>query len=128
MPIDPLGFTLLTIARDVKIQVEFNPAQVSEYRLIGYENRALAAKDFNDDTKDAGEIGAGHTVTGSPDLYHLVRAAFVNKGSSLNRWCISNGVNRQTAEKALQGERRSKSAEKLLLSILKDAGLSIDAR
>ncbi len=60
---------LVTIAKDVKIQVEFNPARVSHYRLIGYENRALAARDFNDDRKDAGEIGAGHTVTA---LYELV--------------------------------------------------------
>ncbi len=55
--------TLLTIAKDVKIQVEFNPRQVSEYRLIGYENRALKREDFNNDKVDAGEIGAGHSVT-----------------------------------------------------------------
>jgi Ca-activated chloride channel family protein len=55
--------TLLTIARDVKIQVEFNPAQVAEYRLIGYENRLLAREDFANDKVDAGEIGAGHSVT-----------------------------------------------------------------
>jgi Ca-activated chloride channel family protein len=61
--------TLHTIAKDVKLQVEFNPAEVSAYRLIGYENRILAARDFNDDTKDAGEIGAGHTVTA---LYEVV--------------------------------------------------------
>lgn len=61
--------TLVTIASDVKIQVEFNPEYVSSYRLIGYENRALAAEDFNDDKKDAGEIGAGHTVTA---LYEIV--------------------------------------------------------
>ncbi len=61
--------TLVTIAKDVKIQVEFNPAHVSAYRLIGYENRKLAARDFNDDTTDAGEIGAGHTVTA---LYEVV--------------------------------------------------------
>jgi len=66
-----LGATLVTIAKDVKIQIEFNPAQVGAYRLIGYENRILAAEDFNDDTKDAGEIGAGHTVTA---LYELVPA------------------------------------------------------
>ena len=61
--------TLYTVAKDVKIQVEFNPLTVGAYRLIGYENRALAARDFNDDTKDAGEIGAGHTVTA---LYEIV--------------------------------------------------------
>jgi len=61
--------TLVTIAKDVKIQIEFNPAVIRSYRLLGYENRMLAAKDFKDDTKDAGEIGAGHTVTA---LYELV--------------------------------------------------------
>ena len=61
--VEQMGATLVTIAKDVKIQVEFNPAQVTAYRLIGYENRLLRKEDFNDDTKDAGEIGAGHTVT-----------------------------------------------------------------
>jgi Ca-activated chloride channel homolog len=64
-----IGGTLLTIARDVKIQIEFNPAKVKEYRLIGYENRIMAAKDFDNDRKDAGEMGAGHTVTA---LYEIV--------------------------------------------------------
>jgi Ca-activated chloride channel family protein len=63
------GSTLVTIAKDVKIQVEFNPARVGAYRLIGYENRKLENRDFNDDRKDAGEIGAGHSVTA---LYELV--------------------------------------------------------
>lgn len=63
--------TLYTIAKDVKIQVEFNPARVESYRLIGYENRMLETEDFEDDTKDAGEIGAGHTVTA---LYEIVPA------------------------------------------------------
>ncbi|HEY6562087.1 MAG TPA: VWA domain-containing protein [Polyangiaceae bacterium] len=63
------GATLVTIAKDVKLQVEFNPARVSSYKLIGYENRLLAKEDFNDDKKDAGEIGAGHTVTA---LYEIV--------------------------------------------------------
>jgi Ca-activated chloride channel family protein len=62
------GATLVTVAKDVKIQVEFNPAHVGAYRLIGYENRLLRNQDFNDDKKDAGEIGAGHTVTA---LYEL---------------------------------------------------------
>jgi len=63
--------TLLTIAKDVKIQVDFNPREVASYRLLGYENRKLAARDFADDTKDAGEIGVGHSVTA---LYELVPA------------------------------------------------------
>ncbi len=70
--VEQMAGTLITIAKDVKIQVEFNPAQAQAYRLIGYENRLLAKEDFNDDTKDAGEIGAGHTVTA---LYEVVPAA-----------------------------------------------------
>jgi Ca-activated chloride channel family protein len=69
--VEQAGGTLVTIAKDVKLQVEFNPAQVASYRLIGYENRMLEAQDFNDDTKDAGEIGAGHTVTA---IYEVVPA------------------------------------------------------
>jgi Ca-activated chloride channel family protein len=69
--VEEMGATLVTIAKDVKIQVEFNPAQVGAYRLIGYENRLLRNEDFHDDTKDAGEIGAGHHVTA---LYELVPA------------------------------------------------------
>jgi len=63
--------TMFTLARDVKLQIEFNPAMVGAYRLIGYENRALADEDFNNDGKDAGEIGVGHTVTA---LYELIPA------------------------------------------------------
>jgi Ca-activated chloride channel family protein len=69
--VEQLSGTLVTIAKDVKIQIEFNPAKVSGYRLIGYENRMLNKEDFNDDQKDAGEIGAGHTVTA---LYEVIPA------------------------------------------------------
>ena len=61
--VDEFNSTLFTVAKDVKFQTEFNPRYVSEYRLIGYENRQMAAKDFNDDTKDGGEIGSGHAMT-----------------------------------------------------------------
>lgn len=67
--VNEMGGTLLTIAKDVKIQVEFNPMKVKEYRLIGYENRVMDNEDFEDDTKDAGEIGAGHNVIG---FYEIV--------------------------------------------------------
>ncbi len=73
--VNELGSTMFTVAKDVKLQVEFNPVYVSEYRLVGYENRVMAAKDFDDDTKDGGEIGAGHTLT---VLYEIVPAG---KGS-----------------------------------------------
>jgi Ca-activated chloride channel family protein len=67
--VDEMAGTLLTVAKDVKLQVEFNPARVAAYRLIGYENRLLAKEDFDDDTKDAGEMGAGHSVTA---LYEVI--------------------------------------------------------
>jgi len=71
MLVDQVGATLVTIAKDVKIQVDFNPAHVASYRLVGYENRLLKTEDFDDDTKDAGEIGAGHRVTA---IYEIVPA------------------------------------------------------
>jgi Ca-activated chloride channel family protein len=67
--VNEFGGTLFTIAKDVKLQVEFNPAKVQGYRLIGYENRMLKSEDFNDDKKDAGELGSGHTVTA---LYEVI--------------------------------------------------------
>lgn len=67
--VEEMGATLVTVAKDVKLQIEFNPAYIKGYRLLGYENRTLATEDFDDDTKDAGEIGAGHIVTA---LYEIV--------------------------------------------------------
>jgi Ca-activated chloride channel homolog len=67
--VNEFGSTLFTIAKDVKIQIEFNPSKVQAYRLVGYENRMLADEDFNDDLKDAGELGSGHTVTA---LYEVI--------------------------------------------------------
>jgi len=75
--VSEFGSTLFTVAKDVKIQVEFNPANVSAYRLIGYENRKLNNEDFNDDKKDAGEMGAGHVVTA---LYEIVPVGVELKG------------------------------------------------
>jgi Ca-activated chloride channel family protein len=93
---DELAATLFTIAHDVKIQVEFNPAYVSEYRLIGYENRALREEDFDNDAVDAGEIGAGHQVTA---LYEIVPAG--GRGWLPNR---RYDANRRVAEGAGNGE------------------------
>jgi Ca-activated chloride channel family protein len=78
MLVEQIGGTLMTIAKDVKIQVDFNPQHVAAYRLVGYENRLLQNQDFRDDTKDAGEIGAGHTVTA---FYELVPAGTVTQQS-----------------------------------------------
>ena len=66
--VEQLTGSTITIAKDVKIQIEFNPAEIASYRLLGYENRVMAAQDFNNDKKDAGEIGAGHTVTAPYEL------------------------------------------------------------
>ncbi|NRF38687.1 VWA domain-containing protein [Pedobacter foliorum] len=75
--VNEFGGTLFTIAKDVKLQVEFNPSKVQSYRLIGYENRMLKARDFNDDQKDAGELGSGHTVTALYEVIPIgVKSAF----------------------------------------------------
>ena len=78
--ITEMSSTLLTIAKDVKIQIDFNPAVVDSYRLIGYENRVMAAEDFDNDKKDAGEIGAGHSVTA---LYEIIPAEDNSKTDKL---------------------------------------------
>lgn len=95
--VEEMAGTLYTVAKDVKIQVEFNPANVRGYRLVGYENRALADRDFADDTKDAGEIGAGHTVTA---LYELI----LNDGSAYNPDLKYQQTEEPTAPPAEQGE------------------------
>ncbi len=87
--VDELSSSLLTVAADVKIQLEFNPQQVSEYRLIGYENRALAREDFNNDKVDAGEIGAGHTVTA---LYEIRLAGSDHLSVDPLRYAMPNGA------------------------------------
>jgi len=79
--VNEMGGTLVAIAKDVKIQVEFNPAHVAAYRLVGYENRLLDDEDFNDDTKDAGELGAGHSVTA---LYEIVPHGVENPASTVD--------------------------------------------
>jgi Ca-activated chloride channel family protein len=82
--VSEFGSTLFTIAKDVKIQVEFNPARVQAYRLIGYENRLMAAEDFIDDKKDAGELGSGHTVTALYEVIPVgVKDAFTRQVDSL---------------------------------------------
>jgi Ca-activated chloride channel family protein len=122
------GGTLFTIAKDVKLQLEFNPAKVAAYRLIGYENRVLNNEDFNDDKKDAGDIGAGHAVTA---LYEIVPVGAVDskqftgtvdplkyQGSTKpvvsaqhNEWLTlklrykqPNGLTSQLIEKVVKGE------------------------
>ncbi len=94
--VEKLKQTTITVAKDVKLQVEFNPLEVAEYRLLGYENRMMAAEDFEDDTKDGGETGAGQTVT---VLYELVSADADNAGSDLKYQS-----DREVTKEALSGE------------------------
>jgi Ca-activated chloride channel family protein len=94
------GSTLFTIAKDVKLQIEFNPAKVQSYRLIGYENRMLKKEDFNNDSKDAGELGAGHCVTA---LYEVIPAGaeseFITKVDALKYQAqLTNRTNNSTDE------------------------------
>jgi Ca-activated chloride channel family protein len=120
--------TLYTIAKDVKIQVEFNPAKVAGYRLIGYENRLLANKDFNDDTKDAGEIGAGHSVTA---LYEIVPAgqAIENDGIELKYSPVApseSNFNDELLTVKLRYKEPDGRESKLLTQGLLDRGNSIE--
>ena len=89
------GGTLMTVAKDVKVQIEFNPSEVEGYRLLGYENRRLAAKDFNDDKKDAGEIGSGHTMTA---FYEIIPAGAGEMGAG------TDPLKYQKSETAKSGE------------------------
>jgi Ca-activated chloride channel family protein len=91
------GATLVTVAKDVKIQVEFNPRAVGAYKLIGYENRMLAHQDFNDDKKDAGEIGAGHTVTA---LYEIVPPGEPIEGGTIDPLKYQDQVRPNAASKS----------------------------
>ena len=92
--VDDLGATMVTVAKDVKLQVEFNPEQVKGYRLIGYENRTMAAEDFADDTKDGGEMGAGHSVTA---IYEI---ALVDSDMEINEPELKYGQDSATADDA----------------------------
>jgi Ca-activated chloride channel family protein len=96
--VDEVSSTLQTVAKDVKIQIEFNPSVVSEYRLVGYENRVLATEDFNNDKVDAGEIGAGHTVTA---LYEITLASS-NGGRSVD--ALRYGQSLAAQDAPLSGE------------------------
>ncbi len=120
--------TLFTIAKDVKIQVEFNPSKIAGYRLIGYENRLLANRDFNDDKKDAGEIGAGHSVTA---LYEIVPAgqAVENDGIKLKYSKVEpseSNFNDELLTVKLRYKEPNDMQSKLLTQGLLDRGNSIE--
>jgi Ca-activated chloride channel homolog len=90
-----MGATLFTIAKDIKIQIEFNPVKVKAYRLIGYENRILSKEDFKDDRKDAGELGAGHTVTA---LYEIIPAGSTDQISDVDNLKYQTTTIKDTAK------------------------------
>lgn len=130
--VNEFGGTMFTIAKDVKLQVEFNPATVQGYRLIGYENRMLANEDFNDDKKDAGEMGSGHSVTALYEIIPVgVNSDFLKKTDSLKYQ-----DNDKTFDKAVQTDelmtikfRYKKPAEdnsRLLEVAVKDGQLNIN--
>ena len=101
--INEFAGTLFTIAKDVKIQIEFNPAYVHQYRLIGYENRLLAKEDFNDDSKDAGELGAGHTVTA---IYEIIPQGT----SSMRKSFVDPLKYQQAVKKSVEYEKNGELA------------------
>jgi Ca-activated chloride channel family protein len=86
--------TLFTIAKDVKLQIYFNPNQIATYRLIGYENRMLAKEDFDNDKKDAGELGAGHTVTALYEVtFYDKPSVFINLNNDLSKQLAEEDIN-----------------------------------
>ncbi len=125
--VDEMSSTLNTIAKDVKIQVEFNPAVVSEYRLIGYENRALKREDFNNDKVDAGEIGAGHTVTA---LYEVTLKGSKGKAIDPLRYSkpalADNGHSNEIAHLRLRYKEPDGANSKLIESPVKASQIEAD--
>lgn len=105
--VDEMSSTLMTIAKDVKIQVEFNPATVAEYRLIGYENRALAREDFSNDRVDAGDIGAGHSVTA---IYEIALVGSAGRRLEDGRYQPQQPASSNTRELALVKLRYKQAA------------------
>ncbi len=122
--------TLFTIAKDVKIQVEFNPAGVQAYRLIGYENRLLASEDFNDDQKDAGELGAGHTVTALYEIVPVgVASKFVKTVDDLKYQKVQNAgpaENDELLTLKLRYKKPDENTSRLISRVLKDNSIAIE--
>jgi Ca-activated chloride channel family protein len=125
--VQQLGGTLLTLAKDVKLQLEFNPAKVAQYRLIGYENRLLRAEDFDNDAKDAGELGAGHSVTA---LYEVIPTG-VGSGNANDLRYQQTQV-KQTAQNSdellnlkLRYKQPNQDKSQLIEKVVKDASLPL---
>ncbi len=122
--VSQFGGTMYTIAKDVKIQVEFNPAKVKEYRLIGYDNRLLNAEDFNDDKKDAGELGAGHCVTA---LYEIIPVGSADSQTNIDALkytkvtaAPTNNSEIATIKFRYKGVKQQDTISKLLEKVVQD--------
>ncbi|MBL7870140.1 MAG: von Willebrand factor type A domain-containing protein [Cyclobacteriaceae bacterium] len=127
--VNEFGGTLFTIAKDVKLQIEFNPARVKAYRLIGYENRLLRDEDFNDDKKDAGELGSGHSVTA---LYEIIPVGVESEFSKVDdlKYQKTNVEKTASASKEIMTvkfryKKPSGSVSKLIVHPLVDENTSI---
>ena len=118
--------TLLTIAKDVKIQVEFNPEQVSEYRLLGYVNRHLANEDFANDKVDAGEIGAGHTVTALYEVALIGEGGEWNSASRYQPTQADKPLSNEIAEVRLRFKQPNENKSQLITRIVKRTNLRSD--
>jgi Ca-activated chloride channel homolog len=124
--VSEFGGTLFTIAKDVKLQLEFNPAKVKAYRLIGYENRLLNREDFNNDKKDAGEIGSGHTVTA---LYEVIPAGVRSESFDVDPLKYQSGEIKSRAPATdelltikVRYKRPDEDESKLIVQALRDSG------
>ena len=123
------GGTLFTIAKDVKLQIEFNPARVKAYRLIGYENRMLNNEDFNNDRKDAGELGSGHSVTA---LYEIIPVGVESEFSKVDELKYQKTKVEPTSDSKeimtvkFRYKKPSGTASKLIVHPLLDENIAID--
>jgi Ca-activated chloride channel family protein len=127
--VNEFGGTLFTIAKDVKIQIEFNPQKVQAYRLIGYENRILASEDFNDDTKDAGELGSGHTVTALYEIIPVgVKSEFIKAVDPLKYQApksLHNSFSNEVMTVKLRYKKPDGDVSKLIVQNLIDKQISL---
>jgi Ca-activated chloride channel family protein len=128
--VNEFGGTLFTIAKDVKLQLEFNPAKVQAYRLIGYENRMLKSEDFNNDKKDAGELGSGHTVTA---LYEIIPAGVKSEFFNIDDLKYQSTTINSSAKTSdelltikLRYKKPDENVSKLIMSTVTDKNISQD--
>jgi len=125
-----MGATLHTIAKDVKLQIEFNPAKVKAYRLVGYENRVLANEDFNNDKKDAGELGSGHSVTA---MYEIIPSGSDEETGSVDPLKYQHGnvtrednTNHELMTVKFRYKESKENTSKLIVKTLADGDQKID--